>query len=74
VLLVRALVKSPPLLILDEPFQGLDGEAAGRARAWLDRRLRREQTLLFVSHVAEDIPRTVTHRLRLEAGRVVAVC
>ena len=74
VLLVRALVKSPPLLILDEPFQGLDGEAAGRARVWLDRRLRREQTLLFVSHVAEDIPRTVTHRLRLEAGRVVAVC
>jgi molybdate transport system ATP-binding protein len=73
VLLVRALVKGPPLLILDEPFQGLDGEAAGRARAWLDRHLRPEQTLLFVSHVADDLPRTVTHRLRLEASRAVEV-
>jgi molybdate transport system ATP-binding protein len=70
VLLVRALVKEPPLLILDEPFQGLDAGAAGRARAWLDRRLRPDQTLLFVSHVADETPRTVTRRLRLEAGRV----
>src|SRR6266542_1331200 len=68
VLLIRALVKAPPLLILDEPFQGLDGQLIARLRDWLDRRLRPEQTLLFVSHYAEEIPRTVTHRLRLEEG------
>src|SRR5207245_350620 len=33
VLLVRALVKEPPLLILDEPFQGLDVETIERAKA-----------------------------------------
>ncbi len=71
VLLVRALVKEPPLLILDEPFQGLDTSAISRARDWLDQRLRPEQTLLFVSHVAEEIPRTVARRLCLEEGRVV---
>jgi molybdate transport system ATP-binding protein len=71
VLLIRALVKRPPLLVLDEPFQGLDAEFIRRARDWLDRRLEPGQTLLFVSHYAEEIPRSVTRRLLLEAGRVI---
>ena len=70
VLLARALVKRPPLVILDEPFQGLDAETVARVRDWLDARLGPEQTLLFVSHHDEEIPRTVTRRLRLDAGRV----
>jgi molybdate transport system ATP-binding protein len=71
VLLVRALVKSPPLLILDEPFQGLDGRVIDRARDWLDQRLQPEQTLIFVSHYPGEIPRSVNRCLRLEEGRVV---
>ena len=71
VLLARALVKAPPLLILDEPFQGLDGRLIARLRAWLEERLRLDQTLLFVSHYPEEIPRTVSRRLRLDQGRVV---
>ena len=71
VLLVRALVKSPPLLVLDEPFQGLDRDAIALARGWLDSQLRPDQTLLFVSHYAEEVPASVTHRLKLDFGRVV---
>jgi molybdate transport system ATP-binding protein len=71
VLFVRALVKAPPLLILDEPFQALDAAAIERAREWLDRRLRPEQTLLFVTHEPSELPPTVDRRLRLEGGRVV---
>jgi molybdate transport system ATP-binding protein len=71
VLLVRALVKRPPLLVLDEPFQGLDGEAIARARRWLDDHLAPDQTLLFVTHYEEELPAGVTRRLRLDGGRVV---
>jgi molybdate transport system ATP-binding protein len=71
VLLIRALVKDPPCLILDEPFQALDAATIHRARDYLDTRLRSEQTLLFVTHCAEEIPRTVNRCLRLEEGRVV---
>jgi molybdate transport system ATP-binding protein len=71
VLLVRALVKDPPLLILDEPFQGLDTRLVSEARHWLDHRLRPEQTLIFVSHYREEIPQTMTRFLRLDAGQVV---
>lgn len=70
VLFVRALVKQPPLLILDEPFQGLDAEAVQRARNWLDTELTPDQALIFVSHHTQELPRSITQTLRLEAGRV----
>jgi molybdate transport system ATP-binding protein len=70
VLLLRALVKRPPLLILDEPFQGFDIELIERCRVWLDRELREDQTLLFVTHDLQELPKCVDRLLRLEAGCV----
>jgi molybdate transport system ATP-binding protein len=71
VLLVRALVKGPELLILDEPFQGLDRAAMENARAWLDVNIQTYQTLVMVTHDPAELPRSVTKVLRLEAGRRV---
>jgi molybdate transport system ATP-binding protein len=73
VLLIRALVKRPPVLILDEPFQGLDRGMMDRAKDWLNSRLGSEQTLIFVTHYAEEIPRSVTRFLRLENGKIAEV-
>lgn len=70
VLLARALVKRPPLVILDEPFQGLDAERVQLCRAWLDSELGNDQTLLFVTHELAELPRSVTRTLRLDRGRV----
>jgi molybdate transport system ATP-binding protein len=69
VLLARALVKRPRLLILDEPFQGFDADTVARCRDWLDAHLGADQTLLFVSHHPPELPRTVTRTLRLDGGR-----
>ncbi|MCE9531986.1 MAG: ATP-binding cassette domain-containing protein [Planctomycetes bacterium] len=71
VLLIRALVKAPPLLILDEPFQGLDGRLIETLKIWLDTQLKPEQSLIFVTHRPEEIPSCVTRRLRLHEGRVI---
>jgi molybdate transport system ATP-binding protein len=71
VLLTRALVKRPPLLILDEPFQGMDAELTARCRDWLDSELSPNQTLLFVTHEPTELPRSVSKTLRLEKGRVL---
>jgi len=68
VLLVRALVKRPELLILDEPFQSLDGATMRHARDWLDRTLGPDQTLLFVTHHEEELPRCITKRLELNSS------
>lgn len=63
-LIVRALVKHPTLLILDEPLQGLDPLNRQLIRRFVDVLISEGETqLLFVSHHAEDAPSCITHRL-----------
>lgn len=66
VLLARAFVKNPDLLILDEPFHGLDGNALRRARHIIDIYCRQEnKTLLMVSHYKNEYPEIIDHELLL---------
>jgi molybdate transport system ATP-binding protein len=73
VLLARALVKNPPLLILDEPCQGLDVESIEYFKSVVDAICdTSERTLIYVSHYPHEIPSCVTRYLKLEKGRVVS--
>lgn len=73
-LIARAMVKSPKLMILDEPCSGLDAAHRRRVLQLVDIIGRRASTgLLFVSHHPEEIPACVSRRLYLDAGRVVKV-
>ena len=72
VLLARALVKNPPLLILDEPCQGLDTEAIEYFKSVVDSICDTpERTLIYVSHYVNEIPSCVTRFLKLEKGKVI---
>ena len=66
VLLARAMVKPPRLLVLDEPCQGLDRSNRRLILQAVDRIAATGfTTLLFVSHHPEEIPACITHRLSL---------
>lgn len=71
VLLVRALVKNPPLLILDEPCQGLDPEWTKAFVNLINEVCKRaEKTLVFVTHYDNDRPACIDRFLHLQQGRI----
>ena len=71
-LLVRAMVKEPDLLVLDEPCQGLDPQKRARFVKLLDALLRKTDiALVLVTHDLEEIPPCVSHGLILKKGRKV---
>jgi len=66
VLLARALVKNPRLLILDEPCQGLDAAHREFFVREVDALLRTGSvTAMYVTHRPEEIPRSIKRVLRL---------
>lgn len=70
-LLARALVKMPALLILDEPCQVLDVHQTKRFTAMLDVICcHLDTTIIYVTHYQEEIPQSVTQLLQLESGQV----
>jgi molybdate transport system ATP-binding protein len=71
VLLARALVKNPPLLILDEPTQGLDEEQISYFKTLVNQLCETfNTTLLYVSHYSKDLPGCITHAALLENGKI----
>jgi len=73
VLLARALVKNPFLLVLDEPCQGLDEDQSAHFRKLVDEIcMAFDTTLIYVSHYKKDIPEVVKHYMELDNGSVVS--
>lgn len=71
VLLARALVKNPPVLILDEPCQGLDHHQMTFFRDLVSEITQKlGKTLIYVSHYAEEIPACVQYEMVLANGQV----
>jgi len=74
VLIGRALMAKPRLLILDEPCAGLDPVAREHFLAFIQRLGSRREApaLIFVTHHVEEIVPVFTHALLLRGGRVLA--
>jgi molybdate transport system ATP-binding protein len=66
-LLARAFVKDPELLILDEPLHGLDDANRLLVRDVIDTfSRRRNKTIIMVSHYQEEFPACIDHKIYLQ--------
>jgi iron complex transport system ATP-binding protein len=72
--IARALAPDPELLLLDEPFAGLDLGGRESLLADLDGVLAEPHgpTVVLVTHHLEELPRGISHAVLLRDGRVVA--
>jgi molybdate transport system ATP-binding protein len=68
VLIARALVRPPALLILDEVWNGLDAAFRDRLETRLHGLANEGTTLLLIAHHAGDLPAVIVRRQRLSAG------
>jgi ABC-2 type transport system ATP-binding protein len=72
VLIAAALMHNPDLLMLDEPFSGLDVGSALVLRSLIQELAARGKVVLFSSHELDTVER-VSHRVViLHRGRIVA--
>ncbi|WP_285769290.1 ABC transporter ATP-binding protein [Peribacillus sp. SI8-4] len=74
VMLARALMSSPKLLVLDEPCNGLDIHAKEELLAAIENMADSPvaPTIIYVTHHIEEIVPSLTHALLINSGNVVA--
>jgi ABC-type molybdenum transport system ATPase subunit/photorepair protein PhrA len=72
-LLARAAVAGPDLLVLDEPCSGLDAPSREAFLATLSGLARQGAAMVFVTHHPDELIPEIDHVLRLENGRIAAI-
>ncbi len=72
ILLAAALMHNPDLILLDEPFSGLDVGTGLVLRSLIVELAARGKVVLFSSHELETVERVCSHIVILHRGRLVA--
>ncbi len=71
VAIARALVHDPQVVLLDEPFTGLDRRSADRLGARLGRLRTEGRTLVLVTHEIPQVPQLAESAVVMEGGRII---
>lgn len=72
-LLARTIIKNPPLLVLDEPCQGLDSLQTQYFNDVVDELCQHGNTLIYVGHYESQLPSCIEHKIVLKNGEVAAI-
>jgi molybdate transport system ATP-binding protein len=70
IMIARALAKAPQLLILDEPFEGLDVASRSQLAEIINRLMARDRQIILVTHRLSEILPSISHVLGLRKGKV----
>ncbi len=70
--IAQAILPDPELLILDEPLMGIDPEARIQFKDLFVGLAKKGKTILYSSHVLEEVERISTHIAIINKGRIIA--
>ncbi|TDV53549.1 ABC transporter ATP-binding protein [Actinophytocola oryzae] len=70
--IAAALLGDPPVLMLDEPFNGMDPEGIVWMRTFLRQKAREGRAVLVSSHLMSELQDTADHLVVVGRGRVIA--
>jgi len=73
-LIARALLNQPRLLILDEPFDGLDQQSRKSMTRLIERLMQGSTQVILITHRLQEIVEGFSHVLYLEQGRIAGTC
>ncbi len=72
ILVARAMVNSPDILILDEPCSGLDSAARAGFLSFITQIAAAGVALIMTTHRPDEIPLSFTHIMVLDKGKIIA--
>jgi molybdate transport system ATP-binding protein len=73
ILIARALIKSPKLLILDEPLHGLDQINRQRVLNLINLTAKSDTNITYITHNEEELIPAINRKLYLKRGEVAAL-
>ena len=69
--IARVLIQAPDILILDEPFDGLDRSSRGKLAPIIDGLMDDTRTVILVTHRQREIVPNISHVLAVGDGRIL---
>ncbi|NLV90462.1 MAG: ATP-binding cassette domain-containing protein [Tenericutes bacterium] len=69
--IAQVIMEDPKLMILDEPFNGIEEETAKELRSILKEEARKGKLIILASHIKEDIQELCDEIYRLELGKII---
>ncbi len=69
--LAQAILHDPPVLVLDEPTDGLDPNQKHEVRS-LIRRMGQDKAIIFSTHILEEVEAVCTRAIIIDRGKIVA--
>ena len=69
--LAQSILHDPPILVLDEPTDGLDPNQKHEVRS-LIRRMGKDKAIIFSTHILEEVEAVCTRAIIIDRGRIVA--
>lgn len=72
ILAVAGALTTPTIMLLDEPFNGLDSDARKQSMQQLVN-VSHEKTVVFATHNSQEINELATHILRIEGPHLVSI-